>query len=85
MLPVAANLRDARAERNWTQKQVADAIGVTNRDVSRWERGEVEPGRRYRHELARVLFDGQVGRMYDELENKTPRTVAAAGGMDKRS
>lgn len=58
------NLRTARRTRGWTQRQVGEAIGVTNRDVSRWESGKVEPGRRYRHLLADLLFDGDLSAMY---------------------
>ena len=63
---VGENLRAARQGRGWTQKQVGEAIGVTNRDVSRWESGKVEPGRRYRHLLADLLFDGDLSAMYAE-------------------
>lgn len=81
---LGANLRAAREARGLTQKEVGDAIGVTNRDVSRWENGKVEPGPYYRQMLGDLLFEGGVARMYDE-PNKSPRAVAAAGGMDKRS
>ena len=63
---VGANLRAARQDRGWTQKQVGDSIGVSNRDVSRWESGKVEPGRRYRHLLADLLFEGDLAAMYAE-------------------
>lgn len=65
-LIVGANLRAARGTR--TQKEIADLIGVTNRDVSRWENGQVEPGGKYRHLLAEALFDGDVSALYRELE-----------------
>lgn len=63
---VGANLKAAREARELTQKQVAEAIGVTNRDVSRWENGKVEPGRKYRHLLADLFFDGDLSAMYAE-------------------
>lgn len=62
--PVGANLRAARNERGWTQKQVADAIGVAPADVSRWERGKVEPGIRNRFALADLFFGGDVADIY---------------------
>jgi transcriptional regulator with XRE-family HTH domain len=62
----ASNLRQARDGRGWSQKQVADAIGVTPSDVSRWERGAVEPGRKYRHLLADLFFAGDVSALYRE-------------------
>ena len=61
---VGPNLRAARDARGWTQRQVADAIGVTPADVSRWERGTVEPGRQYRLLLADLFFDGDVSALY---------------------
>lgn len=48
-----------------TQKDVADLLGITNRDVSRWENGKVEPGPKYRLQLADELFGGDVSRMYE--------------------
>jgi transcriptional regulator with XRE-family HTH domain len=63
-LTVGVNLKAAREARRMTQKEVADAIGVTNRDVSRWENGGVEPGTKYRHALAQVLFDGDLSALY---------------------
>lgn len=62
-----ANLRAARVGRGLTQKQVADAIGVTNRDVSRWENGAVEPGPKYRHRLAAELFGGDLSALYERV------------------
>jgi transcriptional regulator with XRE-family HTH domain len=57
-------LKAAREARAMTQKDVGDLIGVTNRDVSRWENGKVEPGALYRQLLADELFDGDVSRIY---------------------
>jgi transcriptional regulator with XRE-family HTH domain len=65
---VGANIRAAREARGMTQKEVADAVGgkTTNRDVSRWESGAVEPGSQNRQLLARILFDGDVAALYAE-------------------
>lgn len=67
---VGPNLRAARDSRDWTQRQVADAVGVTPADVSRWERGTVEPGRQYRLLLADLFFDGDVSALYREPLDK---------------
>lgn len=61
---VGVNLRAARDQRDWTQRQVAEAVGVTPADVSRWERGTVEPGPSYRLLLADLFFDGDVSALY---------------------
>lgn len=71
---VAANLRRARLERDWTQRQVAAEVGVTPADVSRWESGRVEPGAKYRYALADLLFDGDVSALY--RENSKPKAAA---------
>lgn len=65
---IGANIRTARLAQGMTQKDVADLIGATNRDVSRWESDRVEPGPKYRHLLARVLFDGEVSAIYRNLK-----------------
>lgn len=36
-------LRELRLEHDWTQQQLADRIGVSNRSVSRWETGSTMP------------------------------------------
>jgi transcriptional regulator with XRE-family HTH domain len=64
---VGGNLRAARLQRDWSQRQVADAVGVTPAEVSRWERGGVEPGRKYRVLLADLFFGGDVSALYREL------------------
>ncbi len=38
------NLTAARKSRGLTQKQVAEALGVSDRTYSKWETGETEPG-----------------------------------------
>lgn len=38
------NLTKARKSRNLNQKQVANAIGISDRTYSKWETGETEPG-----------------------------------------
>ena len=38
------NLKSAREERGHTQKQVAEALGISDRTYSKWETGETEPG-----------------------------------------
>ena len=38
------NLTNARKDRGLTQKQVSEALGVSDRTYSKWETGETEPG-----------------------------------------
>jgi DNA-binding XRE family transcriptional regulator len=46
-------LIQARARQGWTEKDVADQIGVDKRTYSRWEKGQLQP--RLRH--IRVLCE----------------------------
>jgi tetratricopeptide (TPR) repeat protein/transcriptional regulator with XRE-family HTH domain len=46
-----ALLRRAREERNWSQQEVADQIGTTLVNVSRWERNVTSPQPYYRQKL----------------------------------
>lgn len=39
----AANVRTLREEANLTQKELADRLGTTQRKVSYWESGKIEP------------------------------------------
>ncbi len=49
-------LIEERLKRHWSQQEVADRVGTTTINVSRWERGMTSPGAYFRHQLC-VLFD----------------------------
>ncbi|QRY31159.1 helix-turn-helix domain-containing protein [Variovorax sp. PDNC026] len=38
------NIKKLRNDRKLTQKQLGEALGITNRTIIRWEQGEGEPG-----------------------------------------
>lgn len=48
-------IRDSRKEKGLTQKDVADKLGITDRAVSKWERGICAPDIAYIEELAEML------------------------------
>ncbi|MFL5652856.1 MAG: helix-turn-helix domain-containing protein [Ktedonobacteraceae bacterium] len=48
-------LRQAREEHNWTQENVAEKIGTTARNVSRWERGTTSPSPYFRQMLCELF------------------------------
>ena len=50
---LSENIAALRKAANETQNDLADALGVSNRTVSKWENGESEPDCRYLTELAR--------------------------------
>src|SRR5947209_16514268 len=45
-------LRQERERRGWTQNEVAERIGSTRVNISRWESGTIIPGPYYRQKLS---------------------------------
>lgn len=60
-------LTEARMQRSWSQQEVADRIGTTHVNVSRWERGITRPNPYFRRKLC-ALF----GKSEEELELVSP-------------
>src|SRR5712691_8070086 len=56
-------LIEARKQRSWSQQEIADRIGTTKVNLSRWERGITKPGPYYRRKLC-ALF----GKSEEELD-----------------
>ncbi|MBA2679359.1 MAG: helix-turn-helix transcriptional regulator [Ktedonobacteraceae bacterium] len=44
-----------RLKRHWSQQELADHLGTTKVNVSRWERGVTFPGLYFRQKLCEVL------------------------------
>lgn len=61
------NLTKARTGRKWSQQEVAELIGTTHLNVSRWERGITRPGPYFRSKLC-ALF----GKSPQELDLVDP-------------
>ncbi len=57
--PVKLSPRDRlsaeRLRRHWSQLEVADQLGTTPGNVSRWERGITSPGPYFRHKLCELF------------------------------
>src|SRR5947207_11844010 len=51
----SSRLRQERERRAWTQSQVAERIGSTQINVSRWEKGTSFPGPYYRQKLSELF------------------------------
>src|SRR5215471_16537944 len=62
-------LRQERELRCWSQLEVADQIGTTSLNVSRWERGITFPSPHFRQELC-TLF-GKSARELGLLQDET--------------
>jgi len=70
------NLQEARSRRGWTQQEVADRVGTTVVNVSRWERGVTAPSPYYRQQLC-VVFEkdaGALGLVVPVKETSQPET-----------
>ena len=50
--PSVPRLRQERERRGWTQSEVAERIGSTRVNISRWENGIIVPGPYYRQKLS---------------------------------
>src|SRR5215470_12373425 len=48
-------LRYERERRGWSQQELADQVGTTPLNISRWERGETIPGPHFRLKLSEVF------------------------------
>lgn len=48
-------IAELRREKNWTQQQLGDKLGVTNKTVSRWENGNYMPDIGILEDLCSVL------------------------------
>ena len=67
-------LRAARKERNWTQQEVADAIGSPQSfNISRWEQGTAFPSTHYIQQLC-ALFDKSAKELGLLLEEPTEKS-----------
>ncbi len=49
------HLRDERLNHHWSQKEVADRIGTTTNNVSRWELGITSPGPHFQAKLCELF------------------------------
>lgn len=53
--PVRIHLVEERKNRKWSQQEVADRLGTTQHNVSRWERGQTAPGSYFRTRLCELF------------------------------
>jgi CheY-like chemotaxis protein/DNA-binding XRE family transcriptional regulator len=65
-------------EHNLTQQELAAFLGVSQKTVSRWERGADQPGPEIRKRLSWLLSDGVAGRLPDIYEAVRDASVPLA-------
>ena len=61
------NLRVLRAERDWSQAELADALGVSRQTVNALETGKYDPSLPLAFKIAR-LFDRMIEEIFDPEE-----------------
>ena len=65
---MASNIRRAQETSGMSGREVADQLGVTPDQFSKWRRGEVMPSLPYLAQLAEVLADGDIAYFYADLD-----------------
>lgn len=83
MLYVAENLKALRKKKEWTQEEMAEAIGVSSQSVSKWERGDTYPDITLLPALAnlyKVSIDAIIG--MDKINDMEARTAVFKSGHE---
>lgn len=75
-----ATIRQLRRAADMTQQDLADALGVQQTVISRWERGDVKPSAAALAALASAL--GTTPEEITLLERLTPKTVLTKEGYE---
>jgi putative transcriptional regulator len=73
---VKNSLRVLRAERNWSQADLADALGVSRQTVNALETGKYDPSLPLAFKIAR-LFDRLIEDIFDPEEPDVARRQPA--------
>ena len=55
-----------RKKKGYTQEQLAEKLGVTNKTISRWENGHFEPTKIVKFKVDKLLKDNNI--ILDEVE-----------------
>jgi len=66
------NLRVLRAERNWSQAELAEELGVSRQTVNALETGKYDPSLPLAFKIAR-LFDRMIEEIFDPEEEPLER------------
>jgi putative transcriptional regulator len=69
---VKNSLRVLRAERNWSQAELADQLGVSRQTVNALETGKYDPSLPLAFKIAR-LFDRMIEEIFDPEEPEIAR------------
>jgi putative transcriptional regulator len=75
---VKNNLRVLRAERDWSQAELADALGVSRQTVNALETGKYDPSLPLAFKIAR-LFDRMIEEVFEPNESSSSTEDRKAG------
>ena len=64
-MTIADKLKKLRTDKNMTQQQLADALGINQGMLSRWESGATAPSLKMRRLIA-DYFNMSVGEIFDD-------------------
>ncbi|HEY7416466.1 MAG TPA: helix-turn-helix transcriptional regulator, partial [Ktedonobacteraceae bacterium] len=72
---------DARKRRQWSQQEVADRLGTTRINISRWEQGQTTPGPYFRAKLCELFSQSvqELGLVSANQPPTTPEKEASTG------
>jgi len=77
-VPPRQRLSAERIRRRWSQLEVADQLGTTPGNVSRWERGITSPGTYFRNKLCELFGSSaqELGLTWGESDDSPGHTLA---------
>src|SRR5437870_12676447 len=85
--PVVSRLKQERELRAWTQSELAERIGTTQVNVSRWETGITVPGPYYRQRLGELFGKSiqELGLIPDSSEEHLEEVSTISGTPDTQT
>ena len=86
-------LRELRTEKEYTQEQLAEMLGVSNRSISRWENGTtmadfdliIRLAAIYQVDVGEILDGERRAKDMDKLEEETIQKIAEYNEADRRT
>src|SRR5437588_2995566 len=85
--PVASRLRQERERRAWTQSELAEHIGTTQINISRWENGITVPSPYYRQRLGELFEKSiqELGLIPESSEEDHEEVTVSSGTPDSHT
>ena len=85
-------IKNARIKKGYTQVELGDLLGVTNKAISRWEKGDSFPNIGVIEELSRILdiriqdiVIGEIKEQNTDSETAVTEVVRVAKLQDRKS